>query len=65
MPVIMFEGPRMPADKKRQLVHMLTEASRTVTGIPQQAFIVLIHENEHDNVGVAGELLTDRIKRQG
>jgi len=31
-------------------------------GIPKEAFVVLINENPHENVGVGGVLLADRGK---
>lgn len=60
MPVIIFEaGGKMTPDKKKELVLRLTETSVEVTGIAAPAFIVYIHENEYDNIGVGGQLLTE------
>ena len=60
MPVIIFEaGGKMTPDKKKELVLRLTETSVEVTGIHAQAFTVYIHENEYDNIGVGGKLLTE------
>jgi 4-oxalocrotonate tautomerase len=61
MPTITVEGPPVPTEKKRVLVKSLTEAAEAVyEGIPADAFVVLIRENEAENVGVGGELLCDR-----
>jgi len=62
MPLIVFEvGGELTPEKKRELVQRLTETSAEVTGIPEQAFVIYIHENEHDNIGVGGKLLTEII----
>lgn len=60
MPVITIEGPQMSKDKKRQLVREITKTASDVIQLPAEAFTVLIKENDHDNVGVAGMLLSDR-----
>ena len=65
MPLIIFEGPQLGADKKRELVRSFAEATERVTGISKEHVTVVIHQNEHENIGVGGELLTDRLARQG
>ena len=64
MPLIIFEGPTLEAAQKRELVRSFAEATSRVTGIDRQHVIVVIHQNDHDNVGVAGELLSDRLARE-
>jgi 4-oxalocrotonate tautomerase len=65
MPVIIFEGGgKMDKDKKGELIRELTDAAVRVTGIGAPAFTIYIHENEHDNIGVGGELLTEILARQ-
>jgi 4-oxalocrotonate tautomerase len=64
MPLIIFEGPAMDAGKKRELVRSFTEATSRVTGIAKEHVTVIVHQNERDNVGVGGELLTDRLARE-
>jgi len=60
MPVIIFEGGgKMTPDKKKELVLRLTETAAEVTEIAAPAFIIYIHENEYDNIGVGGKLLTE------
>lgn len=60
MPVITIEGPQMSKDKKRQLVRELTKTASDVIQLPVEIFTVLIKENDCDNVGVGGMLLSDR-----
>ena len=64
MPLIVFEGGKMPLEKKRELIRALTDAAVKVTGIGAPAFTIYIHENELDNIGVGGELLTEILARQ-
>lgn len=60
MPVITVEGPQLSRDKKRQLVQKLTKAASEVIQLPEDVFTVLIKENDRDNVGVGGSLLSDK-----
>ena len=63
MPVIIFEGSRLDPDKKSELIRELTDTAVRVTGIGAPAFTIYIHENEHDNIGVGGELLTEILRK--
>jgi 4-oxalocrotonate tautomerase len=63
MPVITIDGPRMSKEQKKDLVESFTSEAARVTGIPTQAFIVIINENDPDNVGVGGELLSSRMAK--
>lgn len=54
----------MSREQKEDLVESFTREAARVTGIPTQAFIVLIYENDPDNVGVGGELLSSRIAKE-
>ena len=65
MPVIIFKGGKMDLDKKKELICELTDAASKVTGIRPQAFIICIHENPSDNVGVGGECLTEVLAKGG
>jgi len=61
MPTIIVEGPPMTdPDKKRSLVREMSESASRAFGLPVEAMVVLIHENQPDNVGVGGVLLADR-----
>lgn len=61
MPNITIEGPVFKdMDKKRTLIHELTDAASKAYGLPRETIIVLIKENPPENVGVAGKLLIDR-----
>jgi 4-oxalocrotonate tautomerase len=61
MPVITVEGPPVDdIEKKRSLVRSLTTAAATGYGLPEAAFIVILHETNPDCVGSGGQLLVDR-----
>jgi len=63
MPVIIFEGNKLDLDKKKELIRELTQTAAKVTGIGAPAFTIYIHENENDNIGVGGQLLTEYLAR--
>lgn len=63
MPVITMELGKVSAEQKRELVTKVTELTAGITGSPKEAFIVLIKENDADNIGVGGELLSDKRAR--
>ncbi len=64
MPLIIFEGPRMEKDKKRELARSFAEAVNRVTGIRKEVVTTVIHENEKENIGVGVELLSDKLARE-
>jgi 4-oxalocrotonate tautomerase len=60
MPVITLEASKMSREQKVKLVQELTESTLNILNVPKQSITVLIKENEKDNIGVAGQLLSDR-----
>lgn len=63
MPNIRFEGPRIEdLGRKRELIKTVTDAAVKAYGLPRQAMIIVIQENNPENVGIGGELLADRPK---
>lgn len=60
MPVITFEAAKLTKEQKQMLVKEFTETASKVTNLPKEAFYVFLKENEFDNVGVGGTLLSDR-----
>jgi len=57
MPVITLEAGKLNKEQKSQLVKEFTETASKVMNVPEQAFIVLLKENEQDNIGFGGQLL--------
>ena len=62
MPVITMEAAKLTKEQKRILAKEFTETAGRVTGLPESVFYVFIKENELDNVGGGGHLLSDRKK---
>ena len=62
MPVITVEAGQLTKEQKAKLAKVLTESASRITGIPEQAFIAVIKENNPDNIGVGGVLLSERHK---
>ena len=60
MPVITLEAGKLNKEQKSQLVKEFTNAASKVMNVPEQAFIVLLKENEQDNIGFGGQLLSER-----
>ena len=62
MPFIQIDGPKLTKEKKKELVEKFTQTASETLNIPKQAFSIIIRENDGDNIGVGGELLSDRNK---
>lgn len=62
MPSITLEMAHLTKDQKREIVSGVTEVASRVSGIPAEMFYVFIKENEPDNIGVGGVLLSDKNK---
>ncbi|ASJ08655.1 4-oxalocrotonate tautomerase [Thermococcus siculi] len=60
MPTVIVEGPKIGVEEKRELVRRITAVITEVYGVPHVT--VLIKENPPENVGIDGELLSDRRK---
>lgn len=60
MPVITMELGKVSIEQKRELVTKVTELTAGVTGVPKEAFIILIKENDAESTGFGGELLSDK-----
>ncbi|MFT8315018.1 MAG: 4-oxalocrotonate tautomerase DmpI [Clostridium sp.] len=60
MPVITLEGEKLSKEQKSQLVKELTASAAKIMNAPEQAFVVLLKENEKDNIGVGGQLISKK-----
>lgn len=63
MPVITYEGAKLTAEQKKQLIEKFTELSVEITSIPKNFFSVLIRELEDENLGSNGEQVSEIKKR--
>ncbi len=64
MPFIKVEAGKMNKETKEKLISGLTKAASESLGIPEEAFTVLLKENEMDNWGVGGKLLTKVLEER-
>ncbi len=62
MPVITIEASKLSKEQKRELVATLTKSASSIMNIPEQAYVVLVKENDIDNIGVGGILLSEKSK---
>ncbi|KXS47364.1 MAG: 4-oxalocrotonate tautomerase [Halanaerobium sp. 4-GBenrich] len=60
MPHIVFDGPELSKEQKKELIKNFTDTASKVTNIPKEAFVVMIKENDLENIGVGGELLSEK-----
>ena len=60
MPVITIEAAKLTKEQKAVITKEMTETASRVMNPPPQAFYVFIKENEPDNIGVGGTLLSDK-----
>ncbi len=60
MPVITVEAAKLTKEQKAVLTKEMTETASRVMNLPPQTIFVFLKENESDNVGVGGILLSDK-----
>lgn len=60
MPVITVEATKLTKEQKRELVKELTISAAKIINVPEQIVTVYVKENEMDNIGVGGQLLSDQ-----
>lgn len=63
MPSISVSISHLSRETKAELVKTLTRSASEVTGKPERAFTVYINEFDRDNIGVGGELLSQRDQK--
>lgn len=63
MPSITLELVKTSKEKKERLVKEMTRIASEVTELPPEAFFIFIKENEPENVGIGGVLLSDLKKK--
>ncbi len=61
MPVITLETSKLTLEQKRELVKEFTETAARITNIPAHFFYVFLKENETENIGVDGKLLSEKL----
>ena len=64
MPFIKIEAGKMSRETKEKLIGGLTKVASESLGVPEEAFTVLIKENETDNWGLGGKVLTKVLEER-
>lgn len=59
MPVITMESSKLNKEQKEQLVKEFTEVASRITNIPPATFVIYLKENELENIGSGGKLLSN------
>lgn len=63
MPIIKLETGKATTEQKEKLIVGFTKVASETLGIAEEHFYVLIKENELDNWGVGGEMLSKRYQK--
>jgi len=58
MPIITVEACKMDKDQKEALIKEFTKTASDILKIDQQAFVVILKENNADNIGTGGRMLS-------
>jgi 4-oxalocrotonate tautomerase family enzyme len=64
MPVLIFYGPELDEENKKEVIKSFTESTVKATGVDKMAVTIIFRETTHENVGVGGELLRDLLKQE-
>jgi len=64
MPVITISGPEnVSKEAKKEMIEKTSKIVSEAYGLPIQTITVIIEETNSDNVGVAGEQLSERLNK--
>lgn len=65
MPVITLEISKLNRGQKQQLVREMTQSVVNITKLPPETVTVFLKENELDNIGFGGKLLSESKIQEG
>ncbi|MEA4957299.1 hypothetical protein SDC9_08396 [bioreactor metagenome] len=57
MPVITFDGPKLTKEQKEKITKAFAESASEIIGLPVQAMVTIIRENDLENIGSGNMLL--------
>jgi len=64
MPVLIYEGPELNQEQRKDMIKGLTDvACRTLPNIPRDAYYVFLREYPEEKVGVGGLVLPDYLAK--
>lgn len=61
MPIITLEAGKLNKEQKQVLAKELTATAARIMNVPEQAFILLMKENDLDNFSAGGKLVSELI----
>lgn len=61
MPIVTIHARALSIERKRDLVRKITDLVSEAYQLPPETITILIQEYPMENIGVAGELIADRI----
>lgn len=64
MPFISIEAGKMTKAQKEALISQFTKVASDILKIPESAFMVMIKENDLDNIGTGGKMLSSVMKER-
>lgn len=64
MPIITIEITPQDYEKKAAIAKVFTDELSRITGIPKEPIVVVFHETPADSIASAGEMLTEKFKRE-
>lgn len=63
MPFIQIDIGPSTKEKKKEVIEKMTMILSETISVPKQAITVIIRESNADNIGVAGEQLSERFNK--
>jgi 4-oxalocrotonate tautomerase family enzyme len=60
MPHISIKGPKLSLDQKRTLVQKITKVASEAYKIPEEKFMIHLHEFPKENTASGGVLLSEK-----
>lgn len=64
MPYISIEAGKMSKEQKEAIISRFTKTASEILKIPESAFMVMIKENDPDNIGTGGKMLSSVMKER-
>ncbi len=64
MPIITIEAGKMEKQQKEALIKGFTMTASKNLELPEDAFVVVIKENNPDNIGSGGVMLSKKLAEQ-
>ena len=65
MPIISIEAGKVNKDQKKALIEGFTKVASDTLHIDASAFVVIVKENDADNIGTGGKMLSQVMAERG